>query len=778
MVVKATSAIFLATIAIVLASTACGSDEPAHPQAIPPTATPGLTPVPDSTSTEPTSLPTQATPESTPAPPSRDRVQLEEDAPHADQFAEITLASIIEEFGTGAENLEAHAFPLERRDRLGELWAVITNGPQPFYINEAGEGINFFHLIAVYRLNDDASWSEQLDALEIESAPHRISAVAVHDLGISQPSLPVALSLHGQTGAHAGTLDLILLEDGKLRTAISHISARPNSGEVVDLDGDGVPEVILNDSNPYVFCYACAVEERRERIYRWDGSSYRRILLEPPTGLPSDLAAAASRVVDLANADLWREAASLATDTSRQDPDNEGLRWLSTLVNRTAVSRLSHMGSPGQPLLTAVLAGEYERALDQMRLHLPADVFALDGPLIVGTAAETDLAPMADTILGYSERAIVQRPDDPAIHAVRSLGLVLASPGNLHPARMEVERALELAPGDSFLQQAKEYLDSVDGVPGTEPDPPGPEEFYDGPGPAFFEDGEVLGSGDRGIFVRALKQRLVRVATLGFDDPGRYHDIFDEATREAVIKLQVEAELPPVGFVNGPTWEALERLVERGSGTSEPDTSPEPTPLPATAHGEAGEPIIYLTFDDGPHPTYTPQVLEVLARYDAIATFFVLGASVTSYPELAARIVEAGHDAENHTFDHASLDRVDRATFIAEVEDTDQAIEEATDGLIDPTTSCLRPPYGAVDDQTNVLAAELGKDVILWDVDPQDWRRPGTAKIASHLIDNAHPGAVLLMHDGGGPRSQTVEALDVVLRELSTRGYTFGLLCR
>ena len=256
------------------------------------------------------------------------------------------------------------------------------------------------------------------------------------------------------------------------------------------------------------------------------------------------------------------------------------------------------------------------------------------------------------------------------------------------------------------------------------------------------------------------------------------HDIFDEATREAVIKLQVESELPPVGFVNGPTWESLERLVERGSGTSEPDTSPEPTPLPATAHGEAGEPIIYLTFDDGPHPTYTPQVLEVLARYDAIATFFVLGASVTSYPELAARIVEAGHDAENHTFDHASLDRVDRATFIAEVEDTDQAIEEATGGLVDPTTSCLRPPYGAVDDQTNVLAAELGKDVILWDVDPQDWRRPGTAKIASHLIDNAHPGAVLLMHDGGGPRSQTVEALDVVLRELSTRGYTFDLLCR
>ena len=288
----------------------------------------------------------------------------------------------------------------------------------------------------------------------------------------------------------------------------------------------------------------------------------------------------------------------------------------------------------------------------------------------------------------------------------------------------------------------------------------------------------MLGSGDRGILVRALKQRLARVATLRFYDPGRYHDIFDEATREAVLRLQVEANLPPTGLVDKPTWEALERMVESSSiGAPEPDTSPEPIPSLPTAHGDAGEPIVYLTFDDGPHPTWTPQVLEVLARHDAIATFFVLGASVAAYPELAARIVEAGHDAENHTFDHASLDKVDRATFIAEVEDTDHAIEEATGGLVNPT-SCLRPPYGAVDAQTNVLAAELGKEVVLWSVDPQDWRRPGATQIARHLVDNARPGAILLMHDGGGVRSQTVEALDTVLRELSERGYSYDLLCR
>ena len=170
-------------------------------------------------------------------------------------------------------------------------------------------------------------------------------------------------------------------------------------------------------------------------------------------------------------------------------------------------------------------------------------------------------------------------------------------------------------------------------------------------------------------------------------------------------------------------------------------------------------------------------MLEVLARHGAMATFFVLGQNVEAYPELASRLVEAGHDAENHTFDHASLDKVDRETFIAEVRDTDDAIHAAAGAQADPI-SCLRPPYGAYDAQTSALAAELGKTLTLWNVDPQDWRRPGAAQIAEHLLAHARPGAILLMHDGGGERSQTVEALETVLGELVARGYTFALLCR
>ena len=87
--------------------------------------------------------------------------------------------------------------------------------------------------------------------------------------------------------------------------------------------------------------------------------------------------------------------------------------------------------------------------------------------------------------------------------------------------------------------------------------------------------------------------------------------------------------------------------------------------------------------------------------------------------------------------------------------------------------ACLRPPYGAVDERTAPLAAELGKALVMWDVDPQDWRQPGAEQISSYVLSHASPGAIILMHDGGGGRSQTVAALETVLAKLSSRGYEF-----
>lgn len=758
-----------------LAAIACASGEPSMPATTPVADTPAPATATPPPTTTPTTVATTATETATTPPATTEDLPTEE---LAAELAGIALAPIVEVFGESADSLTAHAFPLGTRDAEGAFWAVVTNGPQPFYVDEDDNVINFFHLVALYRRNNDASWSESLGEVTLETAPHRTHTAEVLDPGPLTAGGDAALiAIRGQTGAHGSTFDVLLAQGRWLKTVASHISGTPDSGSLADLDGDGVVELLFNTSNAYVFCYACAVQEKGEQVYRWTEIEYEAVLIEVPEDLDGDLASRADLVVQLAGANLWRDAATLAIETSRLAPEHEGLRWLSIVVNRMATVRLGYAGSAGQPLLTNVFAGEYGAAFALMEALSPEEAFALDGRLVRGTAAETDLPAMVSYLLFYADEALKVRGDDAAIHAVRALGQALASPDELNRARSSIGRALGFAPGNRFLQEAKAYLESIDVAPGLPPDAPGPEVLLDGPDASYFEE-YTLGTGDQGRRVRALHQRLARVRSLGFADPERYYRVYDEATREAVLKLQVEAGLPPTGAVDGPTWEALEAAVakeQQQSEQAEPSTTP-PT-VTHTAHGGAGEPVVYLTFDDGPHPTWTPRVLEVLARHGAKATFFVLRQSVEAYPALAARLVAEGHDAENHTFDHASLDKVDRETFIAEVRDTDDAIHAAAGEEADPI-ACLRPPYGAYDAQTSALAAELGKRLTLWNVDPQDWRRPGAEQIAAHLLAHARPGAILLMHDGGGERSQTVEALDTVLRELTARGYTFALLCR
>ena len=200
-----------------------------------------------------------------------------------------------------------------------------------------------------------------------------------------------------------------------------------------------------------------------------------------------------------------------------------------------------------------------------------------------------------------------------------------------------------------------------------------------------------------------------------------------------------------------------------------PAPTPEPTATPlSTAKAEN---VIYLTFDDGPtDPEWTPQVLEVLDRYDAQVTFFVLGRLAERFSDIIDDEVDAGHSVANHTFDHHTLDGIGREAFFDELQKTEEVLGE--EGV-----KCLRPPYGATDAYTRAYAAELGYSLIFWNIDTQDWRQPGAEAIASEVVDKAYPGAIVLMHDGGGDRSQTVEALETILETLSNQGYVFDVVC-
>jgi peptidoglycan/xylan/chitin deacetylase (PgdA/CDA1 family) len=177
------------------------------------------------------------------------------------------------------------------------------------------------------------------------------------------------------------------------------------------------------------------------------------------------------------------------------------------------------------------------------------------------------------------------------------------------------------------------------------------------------------------------------------------------------------------------------------------------------AHGK----VLYLTFDDGPQHEWTPKVLQVLRKHKAQATFFVLGIQVAQYPELVAAERAAGHHVGNHTWDHKTLTLLPDA----------KVRQEIATGV---KSKCLRPPTGATNAKIAAIAAAYHQRQVLWDVDTKDWEKPGAAHIEHAILAGARPGAIILMHDGGGNRSQTVAALDRALTKLTKLGYTYRAL--
>ncbi|WP_245238066.1 polysaccharide deacetylase family protein [Streptomyces roseochromogenus] len=182
-----------------------------------------------------------------------------------------------------------------------------------------------------------------------------------------------------------------------------------------------------------------------------------------------------------------------------------------------------------------------------------------------------------------------------------------------------------------------------------------------------------------------------------------------------------------------------------------------------------GPRAIALTIDDGPNPEWTPQVLDILHRYAVTATFCQVGARVSAYPSLVRAVAAEGHLIANHTWTHADLAQASATTVRSQLERTSDTIEKVTGRR--PTI--FRAPYGAWSEPTLATCREMGMRLLDWSVDPHDWSRPGTSRIVERIMAHAHPGSIILEHDGGGDRSQTVAALRLVLPRLLDAGYQF-----
>ncbi|MHA5048984.1 polysaccharide deacetylase family protein [Streptomyces sp. SD15] len=174
-----------------------------------------------------------------------------------------------------------------------------------------------------------------------------------------------------------------------------------------------------------------------------------------------------------------------------------------------------------------------------------------------------------------------------------------------------------------------------------------------------------------------------------------------------------------------------------------------------------------LTFDDGPDPRYTPDILRTLREHDVRAMFFVCGEMAVDNKDLLSEMADEGHIVGNHTWSHPLLIQLSRSEVRSELERTSDVIEDAYG---EPPV-WFRAPYGAWSRATFQIGADLGMEPLAWTLDTLDWTSPGTRTIIDRVENGAGPGVVVLSHDAGGERSQSVRALRDYLPQLLDSGY-------
>jgi peptidoglycan/xylan/chitin deacetylase (PgdA/CDA1 family) len=206
--------------------------------------------------------------------------------------------------------------------------------------------------------------------------------------------------------------------------------------------------------------------------------------------------------------------------------------------------------------------------------------------------------------------------------------------------------------------------------------------------------------------------------------------------------------------------------------------------LPVASTNQSGErssynairvdgPYIAMTFDDGPDAKLTPRLLDLLKERNIHVTFFVLGERVKDHPEILQREVAEGHEIGNHSWDHKALNKLPEGGLQHELADTSELIRQT----IEKPVTLMRPPYGATNPRlSRAIEKEYGMKVILWSVDPDDWKDPGPKVVSERIISGwkgsggAKPGAIILSHD---IHKGTIEAMPATLDALLAKGYKF-----
>ncbi len=286
---------------------------------------------------------------------------------------------------------------------------------------------------------------------------------------------------------------------------------------------------------------------------------------------------------------------------------------------------------------------------------------------------------------------------------------------------------------------------------------------------AFYQSHERRIAAVRAIYVRAL---------------GRHADASGEEYWATKLYRRSEDWLLTQLVISNEFWRRAQ-VAYGGAPTNQPKPCPKPVPYwpatPQVVFSLANNPnrsskLIALTFDDGPNPSWTPQILSVLASRHVTATFFLVGSWAQRYPDLVRQELAAGDHVANHTWNHPSLPNLSAAGQANEIASTTNLINGIAGHSV---VHCVRPPYGNHSATTDAVAEGQGLSVIIWSRDARDWATPGVPAILAGSLDSTYDGGrgIVGLHDGGGDRSQTVAALGPLIDTLRARGYQFTTIC-
>lgn len=429
------SLIFLATAC----RPAVGPPPPPPPPPPPQVPTPTLAPTSTATAVPPTQTPVPA-PADTAVPPlpTATATTISPDALNEDlkAFVEESIPTLspdgLDGFG-GVTVLPTAADP--------PLWAVHTFGFRPFDPLQN-------HFVAMYSRAGD-QWQE-LSRLELENPDmmFELSGQFV-DLGDGR----TWIEFQSGAGAHGSCYDLVRYDGVSLTNEISSCHSSFASQGVQDIDDDGRPDLVLNFTDDYVFCYACGVRYPVYQVLTWDGDGWQE---KGFNTLPSDHPAAAqhNRAVELAQAGLWQEASLELALSSYRD---ELTVWNEALINLYSGMLRDQAENGTYPLLGQLFYGDYGAALNVLRPYPPADLFNPNSPLLIGSVAEgwnDNLASYVDLV---TTNALTARPDLAGAYFLRGWAAFLADPANPN-ILPDLQKAAELDPTDPLFTDALNFL--------------------------------------------------------------------------------------------------------------------------------------------------------------------------------------------------------------------------------------------------------------------------------------------------------------------------------